>query len=235
MPPAVLESPTAKPKRRAAKPRARAAKATPSAANAALASPPPVEFPAPSPYNSLRMPMTREDFESRDWNTAAGLTWKFEWNNGFAEAYEERMKSTEINFMSVLPRRFRKCKHAEEGTEMFYEVECWLEVLGVMRKPDFCVFTVEQMRAAAEGKHPVPAFVIEVLSPNDSRSHTNTKLREYFAAGVQSVWHVDPMMDTVAVYLSPTQCEVMYGDEICSAAPAYPAFSMMAKEVFAKV
>ncbi len=45
----------------------------------------------------------------------------------------------------------------------------------------------------------VPNFAIEILSDDNTRGEMVRKLREYFHAGVQLVWIVDPSARTVAV------------------------------------
>ena len=195
--------------------------------------PPKVEIPPLPPWHGLRVKMTREEFEARDWNSGDAARWKFEWNNGFAETYEERMKLSEIKFMGNLPCAFTACPHGREReAAMYYEVEIWLDDK-MMRKPDFCVLTAEQVRQADEGTHPVPLFVIEVLSPSDQVLHVQNKIGEYFAAGVKVVWHVHPQFKTVTIYTGPTDAEIKHGGDICSAAPAFPKFKMKAGDIFA--
>ena len=176
--------------------------------------------------------MTKEDFETRDWNAGEAARWKFEWNRGFAESYEERMKLNEIKFMRLLPKAFAASPHGGHRAEMFCELEIWLEE-DLMRKPDFCVLSADQIAAADQGKHPVPAFVIEVLSPSDQVLHVQQKVCEYFAAGVKVVWHIHPRFNTVTIYTSPTDADIKRGSEACSAAPAFPKFKIKADDVFA--
>jgi len=194
--------------------------------------PPKVEIPSAMPWQGLRVPMTRDDFEMRDWNSAGAARWKFEWNHGFAESYEERMKLNEIKFMNTLPQAFAACSHGKRNAAMFYEVEIWLDEQ-LMRKPDFCVLTSDQVRQADEGGHPVPKFVIEILSPSDQVLHVQQKVGEYFAAGVEVVWHVHPEFKAVTIYTGPVDAVMKHGGDICSAAPAFPKFKMKASDVFA--
>lgn len=48
----------------------------------------------------------------------------------------------------------------------------------------------------------IPNLVIEVLSDGNTRGEMARKRREYFHAGVQLVWMVDPRRRTVAVFTS---------------------------------
>lgn len=192
-----------------------------------------VRWPDPAPWLGLRKAMTREDFESRDWNEGElACTWKFEYNNGYAEAFEQRMKMAEIGYMVRLPDAFLASPHGKQGSRMFFEVEIWLSD-SKMRKPDFCVLTADQIHQAEVGHEPVPKFMIEVLSPSDQSNYHGQKLIDYFNAGVEVVWHANPRLEMVIIYTAPGEGEIMHGDDVCTAAPAFPEFQMKASEVFA--
>jgi Uma2 family endonuclease len=61
----------------------------------------------------------------------------------------------------------------------------------------------------------------------------DAKLNEYFASGVQTLWHVKPEQRLVEVYTSPKHVERCFGMDVCAAAPALPNFSLTADELFA--
>lgn len=192
-----------------------------------------IRWPDPAPWGGLRKAMTKEDFETRDWNEGnLACTWKFEFNNGYAEAGELRIKMNEIGYMTELPDAFRSCKHGQAGCRMLFEVEVWLSDTK-MRKPDFCVLTAEQIQRAKAGEEPIPKFIIEVVSPSDQSTYHDQKLIDYFNAGVEVVWHVNPRLEMIIIYTSPHDGEIMHGDDICTAAPAFPEFRIKACEVFA--
>ena len=50
-----------------------------------------------------------------------------------------------------------------------------------------------------------PELIAEVVSPNDRWRDIQGKLDEYFAAGVQQVWILDPKSRQILVYASPTE------------------------------
>jgi hypothetical protein len=192
-----------------------------------------IRWPDPAPWGGLRKAMTKEDFETRDWNEGnLACTWKFEFNNGYAEAGEERMRLNEIRFMKHLPGAFSASPYGKSGDSMFPEVEIWLSE-HQMRKPDFCVLTAAQMVEADKGGCPIPKFMIEVVSPSDQSNYHDQKLIDYFKAGVEVVWHVNPRLEMVVIYISPNDGEIMHGDDICTAAPAFPEFQIKACDVFA--
>lgn len=50
-----------------------------------------------------------------------------------------------------------------------------------------------------------PELVIEIVSPSDRWSEIRKKIGEYFAAGVDRVWIVEPERHKVAVFSGPTK------------------------------
>ncbi|MEM9366059.1 MAG: Uma2 family endonuclease [Planctomycetota bacterium] len=81
----------------------------------------------------------------------------------------------------------------------------------------------------------VPNFVIEVLSVSNTRSEMARKRREYFHAGVELAWFVDPRGRTVAVFTSADDY-VVY-DEVASidGGEVLPGWTVSLEELFAKL
>jgi Uma2 family endonuclease len=61
------------------------------------------------------------------------------------------------------------------------------------------------------------------------------KRQEYFAAGMQLVWIVDPVARTVAVYTAPEQCTVWQEDQTLAGDPVLPGFTLPLRELFAEL
>lgn len=84
-----------------------------------------------------------------------------------------------------------------------------------------------------------PTFAAEVRSENDygdaGEAEMATKRTDYFAAGTQVVWDVDPRAETVAVYRAsdPTHPVVYRRGDTAEAEPALPGWRMPVDEVFA--
>ncbi len=59
-------------------------------------------------------------------------------------------------------------------------------------------------RSAAEAGHAIPKvppfLVVEILSPEDRMSRMVPKIRDYFDAGVEWIWLIDPYEKTALVY-----------------------------------
>lgn len=174
--------------------------------------------------------MSLAQFQGLDFGESDG--WKYEWNKGQIESEEETVKNTEWPIVVNLLRAFEGTQYHERGDALLPEADCLFEGLGVLRRPDLAYFTQIQLVAAGEGSHPVPAFVIEIISPNDLLRKVGRKLREYFQAGVQTVWQVYPDIETVKTYRSPKEIVVCGVGDSCSAEPALPAFRLPVESIF---
>jgi Uma2 family endonuclease len=61
------------------------------------------------------------------------------------------------------------------------------------------------------------------------------KRAEYFQAGVQQVWMVDPETRTVHVYDSPEEHVALGVNDTLSGGPMLPGFEMKLQELFAEL
>jgi Uma2 family endonuclease len=80
----------------------------------------------------------------------------------------------------------------------------------------------------------VPNFVIEVLSTGNTYSEMSRKRREYFHAGVELLWMVDPRERTVAIYRTSNDAEVIREGEI-SGEHVLPNWRVDCGELFGKL
>ena len=84
-----------------------------------------------------------------------------------------------------------------------------------------------------------PNFAAEVRSENDygaaAEEMIAAKRADYFAAGTQVVWDVDPQAETVTVYRAsaPDQPLVFRRGAVADAEPAIPGWRMKVEDVFA--
>lgn len=75
------------------------------------------------------------------------------------------------------------------------------------RSPDAAWITPGRLR-----KTPTcPEFIIELLSPFDSRKKTDDKMLEWMSNGVQLGWLIDPCQKTVTVYRTGSDIEISKG------------------------
>lgn len=85
-----------------------------------------------------------------------------------------------------------------------------------------------------------PAFAVEVRSENDygpaAEAEMAAKRDDYFAAGTQVVWDVDPEAETVACYRAadPANPVVFRPGDLADAEPAVSGWSMPVADIFAE-
>jgi Uma2 family endonuclease len=85
----------------------------------------------------------------------------------------------------------------------------------------------------------IPDLAVEVRSENDygpkAECEMAAKRGDYFLAGTQIVWDVDPLAETIAKYTSahPTTPIVFKRGDIANAEPALPGWRLKVDDVFA--
>ena len=77
-----------------------------------------------------------------------------------------------------------------------------------------------------------PDFVIELLSPTDTLSRTQAKMREYLANGLALGWLIDPFARRVYVYRRGAELEVLDDPEAVDGAPVLPRFRLDLRRVW---
>jgi Uma2 family endonuclease len=108
-----------------------------------------------------------------------------------------------------------------------------------VRIPDVCFIAWERLPGEAFPKEPVPDLVpnlaMEVLSEGNTRKELERKLQDYFQAGVQMVWLIQPRTQTAAVYTSPTNKRKVNKDQALDGGDVLPGFRLPLKALFARL
>jgi len=110
---------------------------------------------------------------------------------------------------------------------------------GLVRIPDVSFISWRHFPARRVPRVPLlnfgPDLAIEVLSPSNTPQEMSRKLHDYFAAGVQLVWYVDPAARTVEVFTAANQSLVLREDQTLTGEPVLPGFSLALRELFAEL
>ena len=80
-----------------------------------------------------------------------------------------------------------------------------------------------------------PDLAIEILSPSNTEGEMQRKLHDYFTAGVQLVWYIDPRTQTAKAYSAEDRCLELTEEDSLSGEPVLPGFELPLKGLFAKV
>ncbi len=79
----------------------------------------------------------------------------------------------------------------------------------------------------------VPNLAVEVLSPSNTRREMADKRAEYFAAGVELVWQIDPDTRSAEVYTSPTAVAAVPPGGALDGGAVLPGLSIPLARLFA--
>ena len=176
----------------------------------------------------VRKPKTLEAFLR--WEQPEGY-YKYEWVDGALEKTEYMMKNTERLLVVNIDRAFAKTAAYQDGGHLFAETVVPVSEERV-RIPDVSFFTREQIIKSSEGEQPVPAFAVEIISPDESGVKIEQKAFDYFAAGMQVLWQIYSNVRMVKVLTSPQVVQVCLKQDVCTAAPAIPDLEIAANQVF---
>ena len=109
---------------------------------------------------------------------------------------------------------------------------------GLVRIPDVAFVSWDSLPGRKRPKGPiphlVPDLVVEVLSKSNTKLEIDRKLREYFKAGVRSVWIVNPKKRTVKHYSALDQSILLSEDESLGGGAILPGFVLRLNDVFVK-
>ena len=142
------------------------------------------------------------------------------------------MKNTEWLIVDKLQRKFNATSAYPHGDALLSEVRCLFELTDKVRIPDLAYLTKEQLKEAYQGGNPIPAFVIEIISPSDRGYRIEAKMHEYVAVGIQVVWHIYPEQKEVRIFTSPKHIEVCSDEGLWGAKPVLMDFQLEENDLF---
>jgi Uma2 family endonuclease len=109
---------------------------------------------------------------------------------------------------------------------------------GLVRIPDVSFLSWSQL---PEGKLPdvaiaplAPYLAVEVLSPSNTRGEIKRKLKDYFLAGTQLAWIIQPKTQTADVYTSPDDKKRLGKAGVLDGGSVLPGFRLALPELFAR-
>jgi Uma2 family endonuclease len=107
---------------------------------------------------------------------------------------------------------------------------------GNIRCPDVA-FTLKSRLAGgrpSQGfENLAPDLCIEIISPSEEQEEMRRKVREYFGAEAQFVWHLFPDTETARVYTSPEDFTDYGPDDEIDGGELLPSFRSRVADLFA--
>jgi Uma2 family endonuclease len=83
--------------------------------------------------------------------------------------------------------------------------------------------------------HLAPNLAVEVLSSSNTPGEMAVKRQDYFTAGVQLVWEIDPEKRTATVYTTPTAGTALGIADSLTGGTVLPGFTLPLRDLFAEL
>lgn len=120
------------------------------------------------------------------------------------------------------------------GPDGTYEV-----LSGLVRLPDVAFVSWDRLPGRRVPTKPVPNVVpdlaIEVLSKRNTAREMYRKRKEYFKAGTQRVWQINPRKRTLRAYSTRTKFEEFTESQTVPGEPVLPRFALSLPELFGEL
>lgn len=105
-----------------------------------------------------------------------------------------------------------------------------------VRIPDACFIAWARLPGRVFPRQPIPLLcpdlAVEVLSESNTRAEMQRKLADYFNAGTQLVWYLDPQRREMSVYTSPSQCRIVGIEEVLDGGNLLPHLALRVADIF---
>ena len=105
-----------------------------------------------------------------------------------------------------------------------------------VRAPDISFFRKERMPNGQFDMTPIgeliPDLAVEVISDGNTPAEIDLKIGEYFQAGVEAVWVVDPFRRVVEVYTSADDFVTLKETDTLEGSPVFPGLGLPLARIF---
>ena len=112
-------------------------------------------------------------------------------------------------------------------------------VSGLVRIPDVAFISWNRLPNRRVPTEPIPDvapdLAVEVLRVGNTAREMARKRQDYFAAGVQLVWQINPSTRTVEVFTAPDQPTVLHAMQTLDGGTVLPGFVLPLHKLFAEL
>jgi Uma2 family endonuclease len=109
----------------------------------------------------------------------------------------------------------------------------------LVRIPDVAFTSWQRLPGRQRPTDPVPFLApnlaVEILSRSNTPGEMAVKRQDYFTAGVELLWEIDPNARTVAVYTSVADVTTLTAADILDAGLVLPGFTLPLQDLFAEL
>jgi Uma2 family endonuclease len=157
--------------------------------------------------------------------------YKYEWHKGIVEKKSRTMNRNQFLIIRALQNLFDKTLAKKQSGLITTEVDMYLPTVERTRRTDLAFLPSKLIEESRDGLPSICPFVIEVISKNDKINEVEEKIIEYFDNGVQVVWVIFPKVKKVEVYTSIRDVKICFGEDICTATPVMPDFTISVNDI----
>ena len=108
-----------------------------------------------------------------------------------------------------------------------------------VRAPDISFFRKERMPDGQIDMTPIgeviPDLAVEVISAGNTKAEIERKIGEYFDAGVEAVWIVDPFRRVMVVHTSADDFVTLKETDTLEGSPVFPGLDLPLARIFGRV
>jgi Uma2 family endonuclease len=130
----------------------------------------------------------------------------------------------------VIPRNLGLVTGADGTVELMADL---------VRIPDVAFTHWDRLPGRQRPTAPIPRLApnlaVEVLSRSNTRGEMRVKRQDYFTAGVELVWEINPDARTVAVYTSATDVTTLTETDTLDGGSVLPGFTLSVQNLFAEL
>ena len=109
----------------------------------------------------------------------------------------------------------------------------------LVRIPDVAFTAWDRLPGRRRPTAPVPRLApnlaVEILSRSNTPGEMTAKRQDYFTAGVEVVWEIDPKKRTVAVYTSATQFTLLTDTDTLTGGTVLASFTLPLRDLFSEL
>ena len=150
----------------------------------------------------------------------------------------EKIMGAKESFIGVEVSFLLKSWNRDNGNRgMVLGADGMMEVMpDLVRIPDVSFTSWDRLPGRVVPDEPVPELApdlaVEVLSEGNTHEEMRQKLTDYFRAGVQLVWYIDPRTRTVRVFTSPDDVTELGEADTLDGGDVLPGFSVEVARLF---
>ena len=115
----------------------------------------------------------------------------------------------------------------------------WELMPDLVRIPDVCFINWDRLPGRRRPTSPIPSLApnlaVEVLSRSNTRGEMARKRQDYFGAGVEMVWEIDPEDRSVVVYTSASTAMTLGLADTIDGGTVLPGFTLPVADLFAEL